>query len=99
MKEQNAQKQGGDGKLGGVSMRKETAQIQMGVSKTCGRGLGLSFIWKNAVSGLGLGWKIKLSKTPPSGRWGSNNHETIFVGEWEWELFIYSFILMLIMAF
>ena len=55
MKEQNAQKQGGDGKLGGVSMHKETAQIQIGVSKTCGRGLGLSFIWKNAVSGLGLG--------------------------------------------
>ena len=90
------------------------AQIQMGVSKTCWRGWGLSDFWKNAVSelglGLGLGFVIKswaLQKqqedikqdTSPSGRWGSNNHETIFVGECEWKLFIYSFILMLIMAF
>ena len=30
------------------------AQIQMGVSKMCGWGWGLSFFLKNAVSGLGL---------------------------------------------
>ena len=35
------------------------AQIQMGVSKTCWRGWGLSDFWKNAVSGLGLGFVIK----------------------------------------
>ena len=53
----------------------------------------------NAWNRLYKNSKKTLSKTPPSGRWGSNNHDAIFVGEWEWELYTYSFILMLIMAF
>ena len=92
---------GGDGEWCGVRMHEEMHKFKWVSVKCVVRvGVCLFFVKECCFRVRVCDKKLSITrKTPPSGRWGSNNHETIFVGEWEWKLFRYSFISMLIMAF